>query len=120
MQAGRDLDAEVAVKVMGWMLVHKPIGDGPRTDAAISPTTQCMMSIPHYSTDIEAAWAVVEKLLADEYLVNVKAYHADHFPMWEVCILDHHGMEQKTQADTAPLAICLAALKAIGPAGQEG
>ena len=116
MEAGRQLDAEVAVKVMGWMLVHKPIGDGPRTDAAISPTTQCMMSIPHYSTDIEAAWAVVEKLS----MTTKQYWRTDYFSTGAHVEVSVGGQSYEAAEETMPHAICLAALKAMRPAGQEG
>ena len=58
-------------------------------------------NVPHYSTDIKAAWEVVEK-----------------FEKWALfywsegvirCTLD---MKSDAEASTAPMAICLAALKA--------
>lgn len=101
MKAGRELDALVAEKVMGWncelrechtrKVLHSEYG-GP----------------PHYSTDIADAWLVVEKIdqqvtvtkCADGWLVTIDDYFC------------HGGVE--IMAGTAPLAICLAALKAVG------
>src|SRR3990172_8418422 len=67
--AGRELDALVAEKVMGWTItawasgepwgnreIFEPSGRGPHRKAAHVPT---------YSTDIAAAWEVVQKLEAD-------------------------------------------------------
>lgn len=84
--------------------------------------------IDDYSTSISDAWQVVEKLVkeGDEHPVNLhKGLPAfgDHATPFEVyknyagypgwtCYF--HDYEVCVHADTAPLAICLAALKAVG------
>lgn len=68
---------------------------------------------PAYSTDIAAAWEVV-KHLAPDYYVEVCEGGADR-PNVAYCRVYHNSaLRCITTADTAPLAICYAALKAVG------
>jgi Phage ABA sandwich domain len=92
----REIDRLVAEKVMGcskelmvWLEIHEVL--------------------PHYSTNIVDAWQVVEKFVNDDiYFEMVKPDKDGSF----TCLI---GMlNEPTKADTAPLAICLAALKAHG------
>ena len=66
------------------------------------------LGTPRYSTDISAAWEVVEKF--DEFELS-KHYGSNH---WYCCIGGYCG-----DADTAPLAICKAALKVKGFEPQD-
>ena len=76
MEAGREMDALVAEKVMGWKwdasnplqhLLFGPDGaigavifyDGRANDGGIVQPLDC----PYYSTDIATAWEVVERIL---------------------------------------------------------
>lgn len=133
MQASRELDALVAEKVMGYtlrfaakawtdadwmgsdtptetnvMAIYAPFEQFPRSGAFDK-------SIPHYSTDIAAAWEVVEKLYERGLCVGVSTLHE-----WKTkceCSVYYADMAQRmvanADADTAPHAICLAALKAL-------
>jgi hypothetical protein len=70
---------------------------------------------PRYSTDIAAAWEVVEKLTADHEF----RFQADYYGPFVQFIRyaeDKNGdhPDYSSSADTAPHAICLAALKAVG------
>ena len=130
--AGPALNAEVAEKVMGCKLVrygdvfprskppyserktcgcageqHRDQSDGGRND-------DCLQS---YSTDIAAAWEVVGKLLVQGWVCGV--CRAPSKPFWVATV--EGDRDAGTDADdiwevvaaTAPLAICLAALKAV-------
>ncbi len=85
LEAGRDLDALVAEKVMG---------------------ETCLFTAPAYSTDIAAAWQVVDKLHALSFYLEVGSAG------WMARFANISATE--ASAATAPLAICLAALKAVG------
>jgi hypothetical protein len=65
---------------------------------------------PHYTADIAAAWTVVEKMLKEgvecEMYVNLEGRARARFLGRNVTGLGY--------ADTAPMAICIAALKAHG------
>lgn len=99
----RKIDALVAEKVM--RLECELVGD----EYYIDPDSDEWERAPHYSTDIKAAWEVLGKF---------KAWTVTHGPGYGViCYIDKlDGNDNKWEgkADTAPLAICLAALKARG------
>lgn len=112
MKPGRELDALVAEKVMN---VPKYGID------TVSISNSDMFPKP-YSTDISAAWEIVEKIRLHENYVcweissewkgegDLKANSNFSFHV-RFCL--GRGVEW-AGADTAPLAICLAALKAVG------
>jgi hypothetical protein len=68
---------------------------------------------PSYSENLLLAWRVVEKLKADGIYLGIDNFGYDG-EEWRVCVSlpDPEGYEA-VEAETAPLAICLAALKAI-------
>jgi len=68
------------------------------------------LAVPPYSTDIAAAWDVVEKLKGDEGVALNSGDFPDYGEGWH-CMFDY---PHSAYADTAPLAICLAALKSRG------
>jgi hypothetical protein len=135
-QAGREMDARVAEKVMGFDCKHVDDGEGwcqfcgeemieysqmywdqnkwlqDRQSRPVETKCQGL----HYSTSIAAAWEIVEALRQKYCCIKV---YSDHAYIYECTIVkdpddDHDEPEIFTQADTAPLAICLAALKAVG------
>jgi hypothetical protein len=65
----------------------------------------CLDVVPPYSTDIAAAWQVVEKMMATHERVQVLWYPSTELPDWE-CTID--ALFQC--GHTAPVAICRAAL----------
>lgn len=104
MKPGRELDALIAEKVMGWE-------DNMRGLMAYA-------IVPNYSTDIAAAWKVIEELRKDQKALLIsQAYQG---PYWEYLSkvewndsLKGYRFEFATSI-SAPHAICLAALKAVG------
>jgi hypothetical protein len=105
MEAGRRLDAEIAEKIMGWRNFHTHHFDGMLTGT--TPRDEAWTEVPFYSTDIAAAWQVVEKL--QYYDAHYQQGH--HF--WRF-ITPEWGRIEYSAHTSAPMAICLAALKAIG------
>lgn len=118
MKPGRELDALVAEKVMGWRVVREPqddgyggpplpkpflwaIGDG--TPAVFREGQEPQPWSP--SRDIAAAWEVVEKVSGSYFILDFDSgyWSAEFSPS---------GMGMR--GTTAPHAICLAALKAVG------
>ena len=98
----REIDALVAEKVMGITLIGKDMA------AYLNEETQFMMPIPFYSTDIAAAWEVVEK-------VNDLGWNISFDPIPQEWITDFDEHQDWVVSNkTAPMAICLAALKAKG------
>jgi hypothetical protein len=131
MKPGRELDKLIAERVMGQTVGRKNFdGFGGRAGDPIILTPggpynweEC----PDYSTDIAAAWEVVEKLLAEPgkgFEISVGHMFKRHkdkseTKYWECFIEDEKERRFIEEADTAPHAICLAALKAVGEAPPE-
>ena len=145
MKAGRELDALVAEKVMGFCSCLNsehyldsswsvPVpsswvgyAEGRRTTSSVYVVdsvndlwhcTEHDLPLPpgkaDYSTSIAAAWEVVEKF-HPEWFVDIMTPIIESEP-W-LCYI-HKPTEEASEvysafADTAPLAICLAALKAV-------
>jgi len=112
MKAGRELDALVAEKIFELYSFY----EGPEllyVKKKPSKDRQTHYEVPNYSTDISAAWEVVEKL---NYLsFNISRENCAGV-RYDANVYDDPEMEDQINitADTAPHAICLAALKAVG------
>jgi len=95
MPAGPEMDALVAEKVMGY--------------------TSCAFGVPRYSESLEAAWEVVEKMkpVWREFRLSFGPYLAGKEGLkdgWE--LEPALGSPVYGYGETAPLAICRAAIKA--------
>jgi hypothetical protein len=98
MPAGRELDALVAEKVMNY--------------------TTWAFGVPRYSESIEAAWGVLEKIL------DLEGKKETHLPVFSVQVSPYGCsavlqvgagcVKVTSNAESAPLAICRAALKVVG------
>lgn len=132
--AGRELDALVAEKVMGEAVVEH--GEeflrnaeglwGSRPKLTVlrpshrpnAPDGMRRLKLPAYSTDIAAAWEVVERLLSRKMYPDLVS---SNYPVVWTCEVDSYSDPEaatdpwpvKACADTAPLAICRAALAAV-------
>lgn len=129
MKAGRELDALVAEKVMGLSPMCDAETDFSEDDRCYH-CTKCRafsgdfdLPDPHervylpYSTNIGAAWQVVEEL-SDRFHLQLTSPFQFNEPWWAgftpLGVTGWNGRPDfKASGDTAPLAICLAALKAV-------
>lgn len=120
MSPERELNALIAEKVFGWSGPAEVLGlhlymDDPEGNSG---------EVPEYSTDIAAAWEVVERVsaglnkFAREFWIQRE--NVGKFPEFEwsysACFQkDHsdHSCAYHATAETAPHAICLAALKTL-------
>lgn len=132
-EAGRELDALVAERVFGLRVEILPAPEHghqhgknvPMEPQSCDPPPGMLGAwaamywvIPRYSTDISAAWEVLERMRErGEWVLNVMAdgyeidnHNAEAIPLkgWT---WDDEWIAER--ADTAPLCICRAALKAI-------
>ncbi len=125
MEPGRELDAEIAEKVMGWSYETFPDGACPEVKHwyATSPCPNDARDpsfrggIPLYSEDISDAWDVVEKLWDESLHVQFSLIHQITAGGWIAEFptrLVPHTNYVKAKGDTAPHSICLAALQACG------
>ena len=133
MEAGRELDALVAEKVMGLTrhnesYVTESIGKVLRfvwRDGCGDCVYSGDMFLPRYSTNIAAAWEVVNHLMCLGY--DNKWFfqlHYDNVELWDASFYkestsDGGGPEVWSTAGAPALAICLAALKAVSQEGQR-
>ena len=99
MAAGDDLDRLIWAQVMGRQPEDFPIGSGYSNDDHWAP-----------SIDMADAWEVVEHLRALGWTVWVGC---DFGAAWATQVKRKTNLHERTVADTAPLVICRAALKAI-------
>lgn len=133
MKAGPELDALVAEKVMGlvpcehWTILHHgglsgaaywlqsgscpTHGGHPEEPQSCYPREQCCQ----YSTNIQAAWQVLESLKDWRFSLHGPC---DEVPQWCATFTNYgyrsfQDLQVEERADTAPLAICLAALKVV-------
>jgi hypothetical protein len=137
LDAGRELDAMVAERVMGWRWLNYRWHDGTSkqllwpSDADEQPRGDDFdrlydgRLVPwdiNYSTDIAAAWQVVEHFHEQRgWFVSIQSDGGWNFHNngttkgWEVTI----GREGEAFAPTLPLALCRAALKAVAATSQS-
>jgi Phage ABA sandwich domain len=113
----REIDRLVATKVMGWKILEIK-----HTDSGVIggfyDDGEKLIGVGEWSptSDIRVAWQVVEKL-RDRYVYMNLTNNDDSY----CCELMEQDLENSSRyftyyadAETAPLAICLAALKAVG------
>lgn len=110
--AGRDLDALVAERVMGWHVQYTRIGDYWMGATRHDPTWSVKEFTP--STDIAAAWLVVERMREQEWAMNLDVAEGDKLKPYDCRLFNRDGRRRVlAYGETFPLAICRAALKAI-------
>ena len=129
MTAGRECDALVAEKVMGYTLSELSLPAYPKYklfDIESGEFSGYVKEVPHYSTDIADAWEVVKRMPIPFKLEKCweKAYQIGP-EGWSACWCtdaDCEGCNENSRctngddawAETAPLAICRCALKVAG------
>ena len=141
MKPGKELNALIATKIMGWKDLGMAINDVHDELHWLDPDQLEKWSIPNYSVSIAAAWDVVEKLRSAGLIVSVGSYPDGKTwlkppfdgapgPEWTLQTIPEHyicdiskqhpdwGMEWVCWGDGVGLspahAICLAALDSIG------
>ena len=112
MEPGRELDALIAEKVMGWRKTR-----GGYTNDLTKQWSVPEKQLPLYSTSIKAAWEVVEKLRGKGYYFDLDGdkdggARGELIP-WIAEFSNVNKKKYSGYAKTAPHAICLAALEAI-------
>jgi hypothetical protein len=112
MQAGRELDILVAEKVMGKTVRSKNEVTNNSfkheyDELVVDLGNGRYEFIRHYSTDIADAWEVVEQLNDPESYLDIKIQSCIDGWFVDYC-------NERTVAETIPLVICIAALKAVG------
>ena len=113
MNAGRELDALIAEKVMGWIYKPDVYGDVYMTTDDWHALVGASLNEWYPSTRIQDAWQVVEKIKGMVEGTFTLCWIGHWAAGWD----DYGSMfmagSKTGYADTAPIAICLAALKAV-------
>lgn len=121
MSEASDIQDEEVCRALGLTLF------GPK-DEELNPfecSTTGELAWPNVTTDIYAAWFIVQALQRRGWSVEMHAFHdgSAHKKRFRVhvCQFDSQGVFKMKTADedTMPLAICIAALKLYQP-GQAG
>lgn len=103
-EAGLELDTLIASRVMGYICQHEWY-----EGAGGIRCSRCFIHRKLYSTDISAAWGIIDEVRKKTdrafFLENVAGRWRTTFTFIPGGRLDCYG-----HADTAPLAICRAAL----------
>ncbi|PGL87845.1 hypothetical protein CN931_01285 [Bacillus sp. AFS054943] len=113
----KPIDELVAEKVMRW--IKPPETSILKAMWVETPVGAVHRELPKFSTNIEDAWLVVDKL--QDSFTSVEIFIEDG--MTNVIITEHFPsghLKDKYQGyeRAAPLAICIAALKAVGEEWQ--
>jgi hypothetical protein len=106
MKAGPDLDLLIARKVMH--LEEAYISYQGVVFKKWMPTCYWWECAPSYSTDISAAWEVVEKIQRTGLILIPSTYTIAQEDL--VADRDDYGWDWSVEGDSMPHAICLAAL----------
>lgn len=126
----REIDALVAEHVMGMENNTKPENSVAQNKmyhylslfwnkdtGEYEATKPPRNNFPNYSTDIAAAWSVIDAMLNDK---------ACYFQGHRICVYSNEVFimndfeELQAKAESTPMAICLAALKAKGIKIDDG
>jgi hypothetical protein len=128
-EAGRILDAEIAQRIFGYTLDYEfaDVMGGPSVPTLRDQYDEWGL-LPHYSTDIAAAWLVVEKMHAEIDPAKCGPYNyltlvcLGRYAGWAASFDFNPGVDWyesmesypfAAHADTPALAICLTALKTV-------
>jgi hypothetical protein len=119
MKAGRELDALVTEKIMGWKRGRRygnGNGEWIRAEKEEYPLT--WNQTPRHSTSIEKAWQVIEQMARTGWFFVLEYDSTDCLDVafYRTSKCDGGGAEQWITGPLAdaPRLICVAALKALG------
>lgn len=110
--SARERDALVAERVEGLDVTVKEHAGGVKV-AWVSRTGEVEVMLPCYTKAITAAWHVVEGMQERDLCPLINGYAGGPWTVefWPEVGLDALGV---AEAATAPEAICIAALRAVG------
>jgi hypothetical protein len=119
--AGRELDALVAEKVMGWAEVsRRPIANAQGehvideyTGRAPGGPPQGQL-VPRYSTRIQDAWPLADRLREEHAFVALISGKGPAGAQPWICKVNKEGVFIEERGETAPLALCRASLRSVG------
>ena len=112
MKPGRELDALIAEKMMGWteiqIVAERAFGLPP---SHVNTGWPAAFVIPNYSGNMYAAWKVVERMMRDKWDISI---YSNAYSQFQVEFSNDLRDSGCVLTDTVPEGICLAALSAVG------
>lgn len=126
--AGRELDGCVFEYIMRpdakwvvfptnpmfrWLMISEDADDFAGCLPALGVELVGEHHWPPFSTDIAAAWQVVEKMRENGYWLELEESSISVLPFWTCRFLHAMDRDGECHADTALIAICKAALLAV-------
>lgn len=111
LKPGRELDVRIATEVMGLQDVElRDHGMAVPDFSYLVEETGYFRDVPFYSTDIAAAWKVIEELSRKGWHIGLSTATGTG---WYVTLKSDEARIVEF-SESAPHAICLAARKAMG------
>lgn len=116
MEAGKEIEKLIAELVFNLEIIQHDDGPNPPYYCYVDGDNWLAPSVEPYSRDIAAAWRVVEKFLSlnDEHVFHVFSPAELRKEWYAGCGIPGRDGAGHGYADTAQLAICRAALQAMG------
>lgn len=115
MKPGKELDALIAEKVMDNHIMRQTVINGELSYRVYSFVGEDgLYEIPSYSTDIAAAWEVVEKMLSLGFFYTVHGQEKEQYASFLEEGPTKRFPKPSMTKDSVAHAICLAAIKAKG------
>lgn len=112
MPAGRELDAVVAERVMGFRWFTSPCAN-----VSVPVADDSWQYLPAFSTDIAAAWKVVERLGEMGYTLDIqwkgKGRVYEFTSEVSASRWDDYGFRDYHAVGSMPYAVCMVALQAV-------
>lgn len=108
----REINWFVAEKVMNWHVWENEDGE-----LMVTKGYGCYSRCPSFSTNIADAWQVVEKMRLTTAFTLIDVCDEDYNTAYMAKFSTYDGndlIDFTAYSETAQLAICLAALKAVG------
>ena len=114
-QAGRETDQEIVMQLQRVLLRLTQKEMSAAGARVVHPT-----AVPRYSTDLQAAWQLVEFFEALGFKFAVMTMPKERAPLGKwTCSASNTTIEVKSAATTAPLAISRAMLAVLGQLGRD-
>ena len=112
MPAGREMDDLIARKVFGWQKLEFPAVPSYQKPGK-NKITLALYELPRYSTDIAAAWEVVEEMQRRNFWALINLYSSYCRVIFTLASAFLEPFEVRAEPNEIPLSICRAALLAV-------
>lgn len=109
----RKIDKLIAEKVLGWIKT-KPTSVLPYSMWVAPPLGTVYTELPHFSNNMQAAWMIVDKWAEEGRFFSIHKWIDGPYVVALETDKEEKNYELQREAETAPMAICLATLGLVG------